>query len=147
MNKNKRSIIFSLIFTGVFTALLFFLTFTCPFTVRALCEYFNRMRLWKFLVIIAYAAVPAGWGAIYCLFRLLLNIRNDIVFDKKNVKLLTVLSWLCIYVGMISAVATYEFVVFAVISLSAFFVGLIVRVVKGIISKAIEIKEENELTI
>lgn len=147
MNKNKKSIDLLLICTGVFASLLFLMTFSGPFAVRCLCKYFKRMRLYRLLVVITYAAVPAGWGAIYSLFRLLLNLRRDIVFDKRNIRLLSVLSWLCIYVGVLSLCGSFKFAAFPPIALAAFFTGLIVRIVKGIISRAIEIKEENDMTI
>lgn len=145
--RKTRSVDCSLIITAVFATALILLTFTGPFTVRFLCEQFHRERLTEFLIAVTYAAIPAGWCAIYCLFKLLLNIRKNIVFDTCNVRLLNFLSLLCIYVGILSAFATVKFAVFAIISLSALFVGLIVRVVRAIISTAIEIKEENDMTI
>lgn len=147
MSKNKKSIDFSLVGTGVFAALLFILTFAGPFIVRFLCEYFDRMRLYTLLVVITYAAVPAGWGAIYSLFRLLLNLRKDVVFERKNIRLLNAISWLCFYVGILGTAGSFEFAAFIPIALGALFMGLIVRVVTGIISRAIEIKEENDMTI
>lgn len=143
----SNSLTLTIIFTALFAGVLTVLTFACPWIVRGLCVLFHREYLEQFLVLVTYAAVPAGWGAICCLFRLLFNIRKETVFDSKNVTLLNVLSLLCIYVGLISAAGAIKFVVFILISAAAFFVGLIVRVVSVIIAKAIEIKEENDMTI
>ena len=143
----SNSLTLAIIFTALFAGVLAVLTFAGPWIVRGMCVLFHREYLEQFLVIVTYAAVPAGWGAIYCLFRLLFNIRKETVFDVKNVTLLNVLSLLCIYVGLISAAGAMKFVVFALISAAAFFVGLMVRVVSIIIAKAIEIKEENDMTI
>lgn len=148
MKKKKNAALkLSLVFTGVFCAALAALTFTGPWTVKWLCEYTNNQLIEKFILGITYLAVPAGWGAIIILFRLLININKGIVFDEKNVKMLSVLSWLCLYVGFLSGFATRWYIPFVVVSVSALFIGLIVRVVRNIISEAIEIKDENDLTV
>lgn len=147
MNGKSNSLTLTIVFTALFAGALAILTFSGPWIVHGLCVLFRREYLEQFLVLITYAAVPAGWGAIYCLFKLLFNIRKEIVFNAKNVTLLNVLSLLCIYVGLISAAGAIKFVVFILISAAALFVGLIVRVISGIIAKAIEIKEENDMTI
>ncbi len=120
-----------------------------------------------------YFSVPFGYAALVCLDKLLINIKKSIVFHEKNVKLLRTFSWLCLAVSVITlifAVVTaflgyyyqlnsaenvvyfsfFNYMHAAIrftVSVAEFFVGLVVRVVKNIFEKAIEIKEENELTI
>jgi len=134
-------------FTAVFALALAALTFTGPWTMKWLCEITNNQLIEKFIIGITYLAVPAGWGAIVILFKLLFNINKGIVFAQTNVKMLTVLSWLCLYVGFLSGFATRWYIPFIIVSVSAMFIGLIVRVVRNIISEAIEIKDENDLTV
>ena len=147
MKSKSKSLKLSIAFTTFFAILLAFLTLTAPWSVKIICEYFHRARLTNFLIVVTYLAVPAGWGAILLLYKILFNVNKKIIFVKENVKYLQILSWLCFYVGVLSAISTVKFIAFAIVSLSALFIGLIVRVVRNIIHKAIQIKEENELTI
>ena len=102
-----------------------------------------------------YAVVPAGFAALIALDKLLVNIRKDIVFDSKNISLLRLISYLCIYAGcvgliafiVISAVFRFIFETMIILSIGEFFMALVVRVVKNIFDAAIKLKEENELTI
>ena len=125
-----------------------------------------------FYIIPFYISVPVGYIALVCLDRLLINIKNGIVFDTKNVKLLRLFSWLCffvcavmilfvavvilrMYLDTIGAVnvefitiADWYYSIFAFcVSVAELFVGVVVRVVKNVFESAIKIKEENELTI
>ena len=94
-----------------------------------------------------YLAIPAGWGALVLLYKILFNVRDKKVFIDDNVKYLTTLSWLCFYVGIISIVGAINFVAFVLVSLAALFIGLIIRVVRNIIEEAILLKEDSDLTI
>lgn len=147
MKRKNHSLTFSLAFTTIFAIALAILTFGGPWVVEFICEKFNRDYLIKFLTVITYLAVPAGWGAIIILFRILTNVDKGEIFTESNSKCLTMLSWLCLYVGVLCGVATLEFFVFSLISISALFIGLIVRVVRNIINEASRIKEENDMTV
>lgn len=101
-----------------------------------------------------YAVVPAGYVALFCLDRLLGNIRKSRVFDVQNVKLLRLISIACAYAGLVGLISfvvimlkDFMFETMAVLSAGEFFVALIVNVVKNVFEKAIEIKEENDLTV
>lgn len=101
-----------------------------------------------------YAVVPAGYVALVCLDKLLINIRRDAVFVYDNVKLLRIISWACTYAALVGFVAfvvillsDFMFETMLVLSAGEFFMALIVRVVKNVFDKAIEIKEENDLTV
>lgn len=101
-----------------------------------------------------YAVVPAGYIALICLDKLLINIRKEIVFDSKNVTLLRIISWACFYAGLVGLLSfviilimDFMFETLFVLAIGEMFMGLVVRVVKNVFEAAIEIKEENELTI
>lgn len=106
------------------------------------------------------AVVPAGYLALICLDMLLINVKKEMVFNEKNVKLLRIISWACFYagsVGILSFVIVFIKYLFLpailipsivlVLAVAEMFMGLVVRVVKNVFEAAIEIKEENELTI
>lgn len=147
MGQKNRTLTLSLVFTTIFAIALVILTLGAPWVVEFLCEFFRREYLIKFLTVVTYLAVPAGWGAIIILYKILINVGKGNVFEEENVKFLSILSWLCIYVGVLSGFASPKFAMFIIVSISALFIGLIVRVVRNIISTAIEIKEENDMTV
>ena len=120
----------------------------------------------KYAVELFCILVPVGYTALYCLDRLLINIKKDIVFDKSNVKLLKIISWSCFCAAIICLIyivfgcllfttvrrnqTLFEIILLSAILLlttGAGFMGLVVRVVKNVFESAIKIKEENELTI
>lgn len=101
-----------------------------------------------------YAVVPAGYVALICLDKLLINIKKEIVFDSKNTKLLNLISIACVYAGLVGLasfifilIRDFMFETMLVLSCGEFFMALVVRVVKNVFDAAIELKEENDLTI
>ncbi len=108
----------------------------------------------KYLIYPFYAVVPAGYIALICLDKILGNIKKDIVFDNNNVKLLNLITVCCLYAA---AVGIVSFVIIALnyksietLILLAFgeaFMALVVRTVRNVFKKAIEIKEENDLVV
>lgn len=106
------------------------------------------------------AAVLAGAVALVCLDRLMNNLKNKIVFDTGNVKKLKTLGWCCFYASLItllafvitsircdSVIGIYLYSPLFIIGIGEVFVGLVVRVVMHTFENAIEIKDENDLTI
>ena len=106
------------------------------------------------------AAVPAGDVALVCLDRLMNNLKNKIVFDTGNVKKLQTLGWCCFYASLItllsfaiasircnSVIGVYLYSPLFIIGIGEVFVGLVLRVVMHTFENAIEIKDENDLTI
>lgn len=81
------------------------------------------------------------------LFTLLKNIGRDEVFTKSNVNLLRYISWCCFAGAIITFASGFYYVPWFFVAAAAGFVGLIVRVVKNVIAKAVIIKEENDLTV
>ena len=108
----------------------------------------------KYLIYPFYAVVPAGYIALICLDIILGNIKKDIVFDNKNVKLLNIITVCCLYAA---AVGIVSFVIIAVnyksietvilLSFGEAFMALVVRVVRNILKRAIEIKNEYDLVV
>ncbi len=147
MQRKNRSLKLSIAFTTFFAILLAFLTASAPWSVSIICKIFKHEHLTNFLIFMTYLAIPAGWGAIVLLYKILFNVRNKKIFLEDNVKYLTILSWLCFYVGIISLIGAINFVAFVLVSLSALFIGLIVRVVRNIIEETISLKEDSDLTI
>lgn len=99
------------------------------------------------LNITLYAAeIPALTAAI-SVWLLLLNITNEKVFVHSNVKLLRILSYCCFSVTLIFIYFSIYTPVSLAIALAAAFMGLILRVLKNVFSQAVELREENDLTV
>lgn len=147
MKAESKSLTLSIIFTTVFALAMAFLTVSIPWLVPFLCKIMEYEGIEKFMTVIAYLSLPAGWGAVVLLYKILFNVKKKKVFVPENVKYLNILSWLCIYVGIVCAVAMFKYLGFLFVGISAFFIGLIVRIVRNIIEEAITIKEENDMTI
>lgn len=107
-----------------------------------------------FILIPFYFVVPAGYAALICLDKLLINIQKGVVFDEKNVKILRCISIACLYAGLVGIVSfiavmilNFMFETLLILAMGEIFMALVVRVVQNVFEKAIEIKEENDLTI
>ena len=108
----------------------------------------------NYVLVAFYCVVPAGFAALVCLDKLLINIRRDEVFEHKNTMLLRIISYASFYAGAVGFLFFFLvmrsgtlFETLFILASGEFFMGLIVRVVKNIFDAAIQIKEENELTI
>ena len=78
---------------------------------------------------------------------LLNNIGSNIIFVDENTKCLRIISWCCIAAGMTFLFFSLWRFVFGLASFFAFFMGCIMRVLKNVFEKAVEIKSENDFTI
>ena len=97
-----------------------------------------------------YPCAAFGYVTLYSLIRLLTNIRRGDVFTLRNVAYLRRISWCCFAVAAIAlavAILYVDIVPFLLVAGAAAFVGLMLRVVKNVMQQAVEIREENELTI
>ena len=108
----------------------------------------------KYLIYPFYAVVPAGYAALICLDKIMSNILKDVVFDKKNIRLLDIITACCIYASLIGLIS-YIIIAFIyksietviLLSMGEAFVALVIRVVRNVINKSIEIKEDNDLVV
>ena len=98
--------------------------------------------------ILSYLVISLVILADVCLFLLLRNIRREAIFTHSSVTLLRVISWSSIFAGFLAFPLFFLFIREALfISFVALFLGVVLRVVKQVIEKATELKEENDATI
>ena len=88
-----------------------------------------------------------AYSSLYCLYRLLRNISNKEVFINENIKYLRLLSWFCFMVSFVCLLATSYYLPFILVTLGSSFLALILRIIKNVFAEAIEIKNENDVTI
>ena len=144
----SKSVMVSSICTKIVIAMVICTAFVAPFLVKSYVSYTLRdPYVIKPLLATIYACAVPGLTALFCLDRLLANIKKKEVFIEKNVKYLRVISWCSFAVSGILLVSGSYYLLFLMISVAAAFFGLILRVVKNVIEHAIIIKNENDFTI
>lgn len=111
-------------------------------------HYRGDLDVLKISVLVAFyiCCVPA-WAALISIAKLMKNIMAGEVFTEKTVFLIRVLSWCCAAVSFVCFVAGFVYMPFWFVTLAAAFMMLILRVLKSVMAKATEMKDENELTI
>ena len=136
MNWSKSSSIeLSRICVVLFMILLAALDIGCYWAVQWFVEI--RLMYWQYgvlMMVTIYLCSGFGWVLLVRLWQLLQNIRAQLVFDAKNVRLLRLVS--CLY-----------YLPFIAVAIAAGFMALIVRIIKNIFQQAIDMKAELDLTI
>ena len=99
------------------------------------------------LLCLYYCFCVPALVALVSTYRILLNIRRNVVFDASNVRLLRVISWAAMAGGAVCLAGTPVSLILFAVGLVCGFVGVIVRVVKNLIAAAADLKAENDLTI
>lgn len=92
------------------------------------------------------SAVFAGI-ILYSLLKLLYNIKNENIFVNSNVLYLKTVSWCCFVISAITFVGGFFYMPFMFVALAGGFVGMLLRVLKNVMQSAVELREENDLTI
>lgn len=94
-----------------------------------------------------WAGTIAGYFILISVYKLLSNMDKDEVFEKKNTKLMSVMVWGLIAAGICAIVGAFVWNGAAFITVCAWFMALIVLSVKVVFDKAIDMKNEMDLTI
>lgn len=145
---SHNSVVLSLVITWVCAGILAGCIAGAPFILPL---WFNGRyegaQLSDVIMTAFYICCPMGIGCVVSLLRLLTNIKNDSVFTEQNIRLLRILSWCCLLVAAVTAVAMAWYPPFFFVFCSSGFLALILRVVKNVIARATQIKNENDLTI
>ncbi len=154
----KASVMISFVISAAFVAILAVFMCILPwFTKEApvlaeLREYFTAQEIFGisgeiFFLVWAYVILALAIIACVAICLLLLHIRRGHVFSSKTVSFIRFISWDCILIAVVLAVAQYFHPLACIVALAAAFLGLCLRVVKNIIEEAITIKDENDLTV
>ena len=119
-----------------------------PWLLRWYTGYFGK-AMYNLLPTMAslWACAASAFIALFQLGRMLRNIAEGRVFVGANVKALRVISWCCFAVALIFFAFFFYYVLGLILATLAAFAGLILRVVKNVFEQAVEIKEENDLTV
>lgn len=99
------------------------------------------------MCIVIYVCLAFALSALAALHILLSNINSGKVFIPQNTRCLRLISWACMLAGAALVVLGLWRFVFLFAALLAVMVGLVMRVMKNVFEKAVEIKSENDFTI
>lgn len=110
-------------------------------------EYTQTHNVIKLVIPTFYACAPFAAAALYMLIRLLFNIIKEIIFTETNVKYLRGISYSCYAVMLITIVTGVFYIPLLIIGFANGVVGTLLRVVKNLMETAVEIKNENDMTI
>ena len=94
-----------------------------------------------------YVCAPFAAAALYLLIRLLFNILRAKVFIMRNVWYLRFIALCCFAVFAVTLVAGIGYAPLLTISFAAVLIGMLLMVVKNVMHSAVELREENDLTI
>lgn len=149
MWKSKHSIMLSKSLIGIFAILVIVIMVLDNRFVDILVENIPSIMTTNqtYLTITIYLGGVIVLVIFYCLYRLLHNLSYQKVFVPANIVWLRYISWLCMLGGVIAIISAIYWIYWLIIAVMAFFIGLIVRVVKNIMTEAIQLKSENDFTI
>ncbi len=99
------------------------------------------------ITLVWYLGTVGAYVILISVFKLLSNMSKDIVFDRANTKLMSVITGALIGIGVACACGGFVWFGSSFLTIIALFMALIVMCVKVVFSKAITMKEEMDLTI
>lgn len=154
MNNCKTSVKLSLGICIFSSAALLAMTASFPVFIRWLYSFFSGpgpnaadQSVFSVMIPAFYCCVPFAAAALFMLIRLLLNVLKDKVFIMQNVKYFRLISWCCYAVALITLISGIKYIPLLIITFAMAVVGTLLRVVKNIMHSAVEISDENDLTI
>ncbi len=118
----------------------------CGMAVAVPVLFFMQQIAFDILVLFGFLFVPILL-AFYGLHKMLSNIRRGVVFSVQNTADLRLVSWACFFAAVFLLIASIRWPILIFASGVIGFLGLFVRVIKNMLTEAIDIKEENDFTI
>lgn len=147
--KKDSGILFSRVLVWVFGLLILILDWAVWPISRWLMLFIVDMqyRDTVLLIICLYVCNVPGFVLLWCMDKLLRNMRQGKVFEDDNVRLLKNISICCFVVSVISLSLCTRIYSLGIVALMTAFMGLIVRIVKNVFSSAIAMRSELDLTV
>ena len=149
MWNDSKSLVLSKICVFLFMALLL----TCMILAPRLVDWLIWLSIQArtagktlFLITIYAGCVPAATLLLY-LYILLHRIDKERVFVKENTACLRHISWCCYAGAAICLASALYYAPWLAIGVAAAFMGLIVRVVKNVVAKAVSLQDDADFTI
>ena len=150
--KRKTSAVISLIICIISSAALMGLIVTMPSFFAWFYGMLNGAqesaeRIIHTVVVTFYCCAPFAAAALTMMIIILLNVIKDKVFIKQNVLCFRLISWCCYAVFIITAIGITKYLPLVIVAFAMAVIGTLLRVIKNILQAAVELREENDLTI
>ena len=145
ISATKATLFFNRFLAFVMVGLIFFLPAFLDWYVTlrpAMRETAQQALVWGF-----YGCAPAVFLARWELDRLLRAILGRQVFIWRNVRSISRVRWCCLAVSLICLPAACFYTPIIFMSIIMFFLTLILSVLANVMAAAVEIREENDLTV
>ena len=146
---DKKSLVLSKVCVIVFMALLL----TCAVLASWIVNRLNSLSIAAraagrtlFLITLYVGCVPAA-ALLICLYVLLHRISAQRVFVGENTECLRHISWCCFAGAIICIVSALYYIPWLAVGVAAAFMGLIVRVIKNVVAKAVSLQDDADFTI
>ena len=109
-------------------------------------KYLTASRKAYFLTTVYFGSIPAA-TLLVLMYVLLHRIGEGQVFIGKNTECLRHISWCCFLGAAISTASAFYWMTWAAVGVAAAFMGLIVRVIKNVVAKAVSLQDDADFTI
>lgn len=148
----KSSISLSLVMTVLFFSVIVAGAILMPSLVKTLIAISpNAAQIGNiehiFILVVAYLVLAVAAVADLFLFLLLLRVRDGEVFTGRSVVLIRGVAWCCVLFGVLFAALGHYFHIAFALGFAVIFLGVCLRVVKNVVEEAVDIKQENDLTV
>ena len=147
MINQKISLNISFVINRILIVIILAAIFFLPSFLTWFTKLSDKSDIYLPLIITVYVSILPAIAALISLDRLLNNIKKNQVFIEINTLCLRIISWCCFLIGIIYSVFGYFYLMSLMISFAAVFFGIILRVLKNVFAKAVEIKNENDFTV
>jgi len=143
---DKKSLLFSKCCVVLFMSLLIVCAIFAPGGFGIWLTHVLENKKTYFLTTVYLGTIPAA-AILVLLFVLLQRIGEGQVFVRKNVECLRYISWCCFAGAAISFASSFYWIPWFALGVAAAFMGLIVRVIKNIVAKAVSLQDDADHTI
>ncbi len=99
------------------------------------------------ILIAYYVCAPAVLLALWSVERLAKNILAGLIFVTGNVSHIRRIRWCCAWVSLVCLSAAHFYAPLLFLAVIMAFLALVVSVVKNVMAAAVELREENDLTV
>lgn len=147
MWNESKSILLSRLCVAVFMILLAITVALAPWLARLAAEGSSAAGAATWFMATVYSGCVPAALLLLDLFFLLRRIERGEVFVRRNVAGLRRISWYCFAGSAVAAASVLYYVPWAMVAVAAAFMGLIVRVVKNVFSRAVALQEDADFTV
>ena len=143
---DRKSLILSKCCVLMFMAALLAGAAFAPWAFTVLFSHVTEKGRALFLTTVYCGFVPAA-ALLVCLYILLRRIAAGCVFVRENTDSLRHISWCCFIGAVVSFASSFYWFPWFAVGVAAAFMGLIVRIVKNVVAKAVSLQDEADYTI